>query len=154
MLFLIAAALATTTPPAPALVGKTAWLVASFRQSEWCPAGNVRLDLRTGAYALTNPARRPACADPKLERPARTGTLDPTKLGTVRAAFVQTLGDRLADSACRSGRRDKLVISNGGPQILVVANGAEAWSAPDDLSCWSEPANKLHRLLSEIFQSG
>ena len=153
MLLLFAAAATAAAQPAPAQLGETAWLLATVGQSEWCPAGNVRMDLRTGSYVLTVPARLPKCTDPELERPIRAGTLDPAALAAARDAYLGTIPDGLTDPACKSGRPANLIFDNGGPRILVVANGAAAWSAPDDVSCWSEPAHRLHGLLGKMFRS-
>ena len=145
-------------PPAPPAEAfppdRTAWIFSTVGQSEWCPAGNVRLDLRTGQYAFTATASPATCDEPGLERPVRTGTLDAGDLAAVRAAYSRAQMDGLEQPVCREGGRpERLIISNGGPHILLVASGAITMSAPDDLSCWSEAALALHDLLDEEFAS-
>jgi hypothetical protein len=82
------------------------------------------------------------------------GTLDSKRLAAVREAALRAAGEGLETQACRNGRRgETIVISNGGPQILVLATGAAAQSASDDLGCWSASAYALHGLLDDIFPS-
>jgi len=155
MLSLLAALLAASQPaPAPDLpaLGRTAWVFATVDESEWCPAGNVRVDLRTGSYSHTPTASRPVCIDRRLERPVSTGRLDAARLVAVRAAYLRAVADGLDHPACRDGGRPQtIVISNAGPRILVLATGARTVSPPDDLSCWSDAANALHELLRQTF---
>ncbi|HST36271.1 MAG TPA: hypothetical protein VLK25_06545 [Allosphingosinicella sp.] len=140
-------------PPADgAGLGRTAWIVATVGHSEWCPAGNVRLDLSTGRYRFTAGVRRPACTDESLERPVRVGTLGAGPLATIRAAFLRVLDEDVMDSACRDGSpQDHVVISNGGTPVLVLTTGALTVSTPDDLTCWSPAANALHDTLERTF---
>ncbi|HEY0130480.1 MAG TPA: hypothetical protein VGB57_03675 [Allosphingosinicella sp.] len=155
MLSILAALLASSEPAQPArpqLPGRPAWVVATVAQSEWCPEGDVRLDLRTGEYALTPRAPRRKCEDVRLERPVKTGILDPKRLVALRAVASRAASEGLESQACRNGERpDKVVVSNGGPQILVLATGATTASAPDDLSCWTEAAEALYHLLDQSF---
>ena len=154
---LLAAFIAAGQPAPPAEAfgpGRTAWIFSTVGQSEWCPAGNVRLDLRTGEYAFTATAAREVCYDSDLERPVTTGTLGADDLAAVRAAYSLAQADGLEQPVCRDGGRpERLIISNGGPHILLVASGAITMSAPDDLSCWSDAALALHDLLDEEFAS-
>lgn len=148
-----AAAVQPLPSPDPA-IGRTAWVLSTIEQSEWCPAGNVRLDLRTGRYVLTPRAPRQVCNQASLERPVRTGSLAGKRLSQARAAYLRVLREGLTDPACRDGGRpDRVVVSNGGPQILVVARGAGMASAPDDLSCWSPSAEALQNMLDQMFRS-
>ena len=134
--------------------GGTAWLVATVGHSEWCPAGNVRLDLETGDYAFTARAPRGRCGESGLERPVIRGRLDGTGLAYLRAAFDRALADGLEDPACRSGvHPERTIISNAGTPILVLTNGAVSRAAPDDLSCWSGAANVLHDALDRAFDA-
>lgn len=157
MLSLLAAALAAGQPgPSadPDFPHRTAWIVATVGHSEWCPAGNVRLDLVSGRYALTPRASRRVCDEAGLERPVTEGRLDADRLAAVRAAYRRVLAEGLESPACADGGRpERLVISNGGPQILLLATGAETGLAPDDLSCWSDAAFALHDALDEAFES-
>lgn len=139
-------------PPKAGVPGRPAWVLATVGQSEWCPAGNVRLDLRTGRYALTVKAPRLDCGKASLERPVKMGSLDSGRLEAIRKASSRAAVAGLEAPACRNGGRpETIVVSNGGTQILVLATGAAIASAPDELGCWSNAATALHRLLDETF---
>lgn len=140
-------------PADPAFPGGSEWIVATIAHSEWCPAGNVRLDLRSGRYALTARASRRVCGRSGLERPVVAGRLRSRNLEAIRAAYARAVAEGLERRECRDGGKDPdhIVISNGGPQILVVATGAAQEAAPDDLSCWSEAAIELQGLLDDSF---
>jgi hypothetical protein len=130
----------------------TAVVFGTVGQSEWCPAGSVRVDLRTGGYALTAKAPREVCQDPDLERPVVEGTLDAARLRALQRAFQRTISDGL--DACRGGRRpDDIIVSNGGLHILLVTDGRATDAAPGDLSCWTEAAWAMHNLLAATFPS-
>jgi hypothetical protein len=153
---LLAALLAATqAPPSPtaAVLGGTAQVFSTVGHSEWCPAGNVTLDLRTGRYALTPTAPRRVCENVGLERPVRKGRLAGRRLTAVRAAYLRVLSEGLESPVCQAGRRpqDYIVVSNGGTPILVVTSGRGSLSAPDELTCWSEAASGLHDILDEAF---
>ena len=155
---LLIAAMLMTGAPASAqtaegpAVGRTAWLFSTVGHSEWCPAGNVTVDLRTGRYSLTKRAARRVCGQPMLERPVTKGTLDGRRLTSVRAAYMRVLTDGLESEVCREGRRpDTIVISNGGTPTLLLVTGAFTATAPDNLACWSDAANTLHDVLDHIF---
>jgi hypothetical protein len=114
----------------------------------------VRLDLRTGQYAFTARAPRSVCNQARHERPVRTGRLDAGRLAAVRIAYSQVLTDGFISPACQNGRRpDTIVVDNGGTPILVVTTGAWSQTPPDDLSCWSEAANRLQHVLDSTFRS-
>jgi len=136
--------------PADFAAGRTATIFATIDRSEWCPAGNVRLDLVTGRFALTSGASRDVCQTKDLQRPVRDGQLDEAQLGALRTAYshAQELGLTL----CAGGKRpDRIVFSNGGPSILVLTNGAQTTAAPDDLACWTDAAIGLDRTLQQTF---
>ena len=157
-MFPLLVSLLLAAQPAPAAEaaasGRTQWLFATVGQSEWCPAGNVRLDLRTGRYAFTARAPRRTCHAPGLERPIVTGRLTGARLAAIRAAAAPIWREGLDDPACRDGRRpQRIVVSNGGTQVLVMTDGRGTLSAPDDLSCWSAAAYDLHARLDEAFRS-
>src|SRR4051812_5542306 len=152
----ILAALLAASGPAPAahapVPGRTAWIVATVEQSEWCPAGNVRLDLGTGRYQATAGAPRNICRDPRLERPVRVGVLEGRGLARVRAAYLRALAEGLEQQIClNGGQPDQIVISNAGTPVLLVTDGARTRSAPRDLSCWTEAAGALHAVLEDLF---
>lgn len=145
-------ACASAAPPMVIDHRRTAVILGTVGQSEWCPAGSVRLDLATGEYALTARAPRAVCQDLDLERPIVEGRLDASRLHALRQAFQRATTDGLND--CRGGRRpDEIIISNGGPHVLVVTHGRANDAAPTELSCWTEAAWALHHLLDETFPS-
>jgi hypothetical protein len=158
-MLLIAATLLAASQPASELngqpLGQTAQIFSTVGHSEFCPAGNVRLDLRTGQYAFTARAPRRVCNNMRLERPSTTGTLDAQRLAALRAAFQRVLNEGISSVACREGRRprDIIMITNGGIPILVLTTGSETMSASTDLICWSDAANSLHAALEEAFPS-
>jgi hypothetical protein len=153
---LLAALLSAGQPASPADaagLGRTAWVFATVEHSEWCPAGNVRLDLRTGRYALTHRAARLVCNKAGLERPVITGRLAGNRLAAARTAYRAAVEGGLTSPECRNGGRPKMiVITNAGPQMLVVATGRFTVAPPEDLSCWSEAAYALQRTLEEAFR--
>jgi hypothetical protein len=131
---------------------RTEWIFATVGQSEWCPAGNVRVDLTTGHYVLTSRAPRGVCNDPGLQRSTHEGTLNANKIALIREAYRRVLKERLQDSACDAGGRPtQIVIDNGGPHILIVSTGAMTVAAPSNLSCWTNAAFGLHDLLAHTF---
>jgi hypothetical protein len=151
-------ALAAAAQPAPAqptpTIGRTAWVFSTIDNSEWCPAGNVRLDLRTGRYELTHGASRLVCGDRNLQRPVTSGTLAAPRLADLRAAYLRVLSEGLEDPVCRDGGRPaRIVIGNGGKTILVVASGSRTVSPPENRSCWSEAATALHNQLGRQFRT-
>jgi hypothetical protein len=134
-------------------VGRTAWLVATVGHSEWCPAGNVRLDLRTGGYAFTARAERRFCGKAGLEHRGM-GRLRAGRLAAVRTAYLRVLTEGVESRSCRDGRGpERLILSNGGTPILLVADGKTMVSAPDNEGCWSSAATALHELLDDTFHS-
>lgn len=131
---------------------RTRWVFSTVQHSEWCPAGNVWLDLRTGTYELTQRAPREACDDEQLERPKRRGQLKPSDFELVRSAFALAENEGLESPVClEGGKPDYMVVSNGGPRTLVLTTGARTESAPSSLGCWSEPAMAIHDLLNHVF---
>jgi len=134
---------------------RSGWIVATIDHSEWCPAGNVNLDIQTGKYSYTAGAPRAVCYDEGLERPVSKGRLRGEKLNRLRAAFAGANELGLEAAACRDGRTPDytIVVSNGGTPALVLTTGAYTHSAPGELSCWSEAAFKLQRLLDETFNA-
>ncbi len=152
MVSLIAALMLFAAPPPVADPGGTAVVFGTVSQSEWCPAGNVRVDLRTGDYAFTARAPREVCNDENLERPVSEGRLGGPKLRALRQAFERAFREGL--DRCRDGRElDEVVISNGGPHILVLTDGRSTGAAPTDLSCWTDAAWALHHQLDDTFPS-
>ncbi|NYT42414.1 hypothetical protein HZY97_16700 [Sphingomonas sp. R-74633] len=134
-------------PAAP----QTATVFATVGHSEWCPAGNVQIDLVTGDYTLTPRAARSACQDPKLVRPVLRGRVDAGQLSAIRDAYRQVDAEGL--DACRGGLPTEIVVSNGGTPIMVVTNGVGTRAAPEQYSCWNKAAFALHRAIDAPFQS-
>ena len=136
----------------PVALGPTAWIFATIAHSEWCPAGNVRLDMRNGEYMLTARAPRRICHDASLERPVTFGRLPRERLTALRADYREALAHGLVNPDCRAGKQStKVVISNGGTPVLVLTNGQRTLSAPDELSCWSVAADTLQKALDREF---
>ena len=152
LMMLAASACASSNPTSIDDETRTAVIFGTIGQSEWCPAGNVRVDLETGRYVLTARASRDVCQNADLERPTAEGTLNAAKVRTLRRAFQRaTLGGL---DGCRGGQRlrqDEIVISNGGLHVLVVTDGHHTGAAPTDLSCWTDAAWVLHRILDDTF---
>lgn len=143
-------ACASATPYTVVDQRRTAVVVGTVNQSEWCPAGNVRVDLETGDYAYTAGAPRAVCQDLDLERPIVKGQLNASQVRVLDQAFQRAITDGL--NACRAGQRPKdFIFSNGGLAVLVVNNGRAMDAAPSDLSCWTEAAWALHNLLQATF---
>lgn len=155
MLPLFAAFIAAAQPaPAsrPLEIGRTAWVFSTIAHSEWCPAGNVMLDLRTGQYTLTARAPRRICNDVGLERPSTRGRLTGPSLEALRAAYDLAMIQGLENPDCQPSKRlNKFVISNGGTPVLVLTSGRGTLSAPGELSCWSDAADALHNELDHAF---
>lgn len=127
-------------------------IFSTVGHSEWCPAGTVYLDLRTGRYSLMPRAERSTCHKADVGRRIREGTLTAVQLRAVRKAqeAVQTEGMTL--KACREGREPpNLVISNGGRVTLVVSGGTSTEAAPEELGCWTHAAEDLHNALERTF---
>ncbi len=129
-----------------------ATIFSTIGHSEWCPAGNVRLELGTGAYVLTPRASRRVCGKPDLVRPTAKGRLDVERRARVQQAYRRAQAEGLND--CRDGRRPtRIIVMNSGTPILLLTSGARTTAAPDEHSCWSEAALDLQRTLDEIFRS-
>jgi hypothetical protein len=143
-----------SAPSNPDGLGHSAWVFATVEHSEWCPAGNVRLDLQTGRYAFTAGAPHSICHGAGLERPVTTGRLAADRLAAIRAAAARARTEGFVHPSCRGGpRRDEIVVNNAGRPILVLTNGAGTASAPEMWSCWSTAASALYALLDDTFRS-
>jgi hypothetical protein len=129
-----------------------ATIFSTIEHSEWCPAGNVRLELGTGEYVLTPRASRRVCANPDLVRPTATGRLGEERLAAVRQAYRRVQAEGLND--CRDGRRpQRIIVMNSGTPILVLTSGARTTAAPDEHSCWTGAALALQSSIDDIFRS-
>lgn len=130
--------------------GRTAIIFSTIEHSEWCPAGNVRIDLVTGEFALTPRAPREVCQNAGLERSSKSGRLDTARLEEVRRAYLNAQSAGL-DICIDDFIPESIIVSNGGTPILALTSGAYTLAAPEKLQCWSDEANKLDRTLNEIF---
>lgn len=147
------AALVQPVPSPTAGAGPMARIFATVGHSEFCPAGNVTLDVTTGRYELTPRAPRRNCDEPTLERPARTGILDGERLHAVRSAYARVLSEGLEVAGCtQNPPREVIIVANGGVPILIVTTGQLAASAPDNRICWSVAANALHLAVDRAFE--
>jgi hypothetical protein len=143
--------LAAGPTPHPAPDG---WIFSTVGHSEWCPAGNVQLDVGTGDYRFTPRAARRICHDVSLRRPTRSGRLRGQALSSLRTAYERARAQGLVSARCEGSASTRpFVVSNGGTPVLVVTDGARTRSAPDELGCWSDAANALLGVLERTFPS-
>ena len=148
---ILAAAAQLSAPPLPAPFRGTARIFATIGHSEWCPAGNVHLDLATGGYAFTPRASRRICEAEGIERPVSSGTLRRSILAQVRAAYLGVLSEGFEKDPCRDGPDAEIIISNGGTPVVLITTGAFTLAAPQDLTCWNRAAHRLHDALDDAF---
>ena len=142
----------TTGPTINTAGTRTESVFATVGHSEWCPAGNVLVDLATGHFDHTPTAPRPTCADATIKRPVQSGTLAPSDLSKLRAAFQRGQSEGLQSEECRTGKPiENIIVSNGGRPVLLLNDGRSTAIAPEDPSCWSAAASNLHNLLDELF---
>jgi hypothetical protein len=137
-LLAIEPAAAQSTPAAGAVF-------AMIDDNEWCPGGSVYLDLESGAFMLYPRLARPACGDRKSSAGVEKGTLDVPTLRRLRAASAEARRVGLKREQC------DLVISNGGPQAVVITAPGFSEATPDELGCWSKEATALYDKLFEAF---
>lgn len=155
MFLLIAALIASPEPSALKAehFGRTARIFSTVGHSEFCPPGNVTLDVRNGRYALTRTAPRSVCDDVTLERPQQRGRLAGAKLAKIQTAYQRVLNEGFASQRCRDrSPSGEIFINNGGTPVLVLTTGRATGSAPDALSCWNGAAKALHNLLEATFR--
>jgi hypothetical protein len=124
-------------------------IVSTVAKSEWTPAGEVRLDLRTGRYDLRHaPSRLAPQAPVRITR----GRLGSSELRPLRDAAAAARAEGLIHQACRDGGPPpQIVISNGGPEYLALSRSGERLEAHRDLGCWTEAAQYLEQLLEATF---
>lgn len=154
MIPLLVALLAVAQPLSPSLeTVRSGLIISTLGHSEWCPPGNVRLDLDTGRYLLLPRAPRPTCSERGVETPARQGSLARADLDRVRTAALRVQSEGILNPECRAGGKPRsLVMTNGGvPQLVLSTNKGVTW-APRDLGCWSEAGFALHDTLDAAFQ--
>ena len=127
----------------------TATIFATIDRSEWCPAGNVRVDLVTGRFALSSGAPRDVCKMKGFERPIKDGKLDDAELSMLQKAYTSAQEQGL--NLCIDGKPpENIIVSNGGPALLVLTDSART-AAPDNLSCWTVAATGLAQTLEQLF---
>jgi hypothetical protein len=120
-------------------------LFALMDKNEWCPAGSVYVDLRTGAFLLRPRLQRPACQDPKSQAPVERGRLDQASLLELRSASAKAREAGLARKICL------LRLSNGGPEALTIFAPGLSATTPENEGCWSDEATALHDRLYRLF---
>lgn len=125
--------------------GNSAVVFALMDKNEWCPGGTVNIDLSTGTFMLLPRQKRPACKEPKTQRVVERGKLGQKLLIELRSAYGKARQAGLAQESCG------LVVSNGGPESLVVAGPAFAATTPENEGCWSKEAKALHSKLFQLF---
>ena len=138
-------ALLTGYPSAAQAPTDSGALFALLDENEWCPGGSVHLDLATGSFSLYPRPARAVCADPETRADVEQGRLDVAQLRIIRSAYREV---RRAGLRCD---RCDLVVSNGGPQTLVVTAPGFSGVTPENEGCWTEEATKLHAALFKIF---
>ena len=122
---------------------ESAAVFALIDSNEWCPGGSVFLDLRTGAFMLYPRLARRACQGRTVQ--VEHGTITSAELQRLRSTYaeVSRAGLRRADCA--------LVISNGGPQAVVITAPGFSGGTPENLGCWSAEAHSLYEDLLQVF---
>lgn len=149
-LFILATAQLTGAANTDGL-GASSLIMATVGHSEWCPAGDVRLELGSGRYLLTPRAPRATCNDPGLKRPTRRGALARPDLDRLRAAALRAQTEGMLNPDCRDGGKpQELVISNGGAPRLVLSTERGLFWASENLGCWSKAGRDLHKVLDEV----
>jgi hypothetical protein len=133
--------------------GRPDSVFATVGHSEWCPSGHVRLDLDSGLYTLRAPSSWRVCRRPPFRSRIRQAVLAADQMAAVRAAYRNAVAEGLDNPACRNGLRrpDEVVIGNGGIPALRLTSRGQTLSPPRDLTCWSEAARHLHRVLGNMF---
>jgi hypothetical protein len=142
---LIAALPLPAAQPAIAEGAGSGAVFAVMGRNEWCPSGSVYLDLQTGAFMLYPRLTRSACSDRTAPSPVERGTLPLAELRRVRSAYQEARRVGLSREKC------EVVISNGGPQMVVITAPGFSARTPEQDGCWSEGANRLHAVLFQVF---
>jgi len=127
-------------------------VTADVMRSEWTPPMQLTLDLDSWRYVIALPKEPWPESRPKPK--PRSGTLGATELKEVRAAVQAAIADGLADKACLTTppkERQWIVISNGGPNRIVIDAGNATLIAPSELECRTPAAERLYNRLEETF---
>lgn len=123
----------------------SAAVFALIDKNEWCPGGSVYVDLQTGSFMLYPRLDRPACKEAKMQTAVEQGKLSAAPLQDLRSAYGEARRAGLQRKVC------DLVVSNGGPEALVMTGSAFAATAHPNEGCWSEEAQALHNKLFTLF---
>lgn len=118
---------------------------ALIDRNEWCPGGSVYLDLESGSFLLYPRQPRPACADLNSTPAVERGSVAGEDLRILRAAHLEARRAGLEKENC------ELVVSNGGPEALVITGPAFSAITPENEGCWSDEATALHNELFRVF---
>ncbi len=120
-------------------------IFALLDKNEWCPGGSVFLDLNSGSYVLHPRLERSACADNSTVAVIEKGRVSGQVLKRVRSEFADASRLGLRKNECQ------IVISNGGPEILVLSSPVFSDITPENEGCWSAEAVILHQTLFDLF---
>lgn len=131
--------------PLYAQEGGSAVVFALIDKNEWCPGGSVYVDLDTGSFMLSPRLQRFACENPKARSRIERGTLSQKQLLELRSAYSEARQAGLGRKSC------ELVISNGGPEALIINGPAFSAATPQNEGCRSEEAKALHGKLFRMF---
>jgi len=118
---------------------------ALIDKNEWCAGGSVYLDLQTGSFMLYPRLTRFACQISKAQAPVEQGTVGKAPLQALRSAYVEARRAGLERKDC------KIIVSNGGPESLVITGPDFSRYTPANEGCWSEEATALHNKLFQMF---
>lgn len=138
---------------APAHFAKSS-VTATVGWSEWCPPGIVTVDLDDGSFRWLQQLPRQACKA-ATSLPDLRGKLPAKGLGAIRDAVRTARTDGLSRQECTNGKpSERIVLSNAAaPYLLTIVEARSGSSAPGDLSCWSDAAFKLQRLMDATFST-
>lgn len=111
------------------------FLVASINHSEWHNPDFVSINLESGDIRLSSHS-------------------GPVRYGRVSRAALDEIGNLvsaakiagLADPECVStprGKRERIIVSNGGRELLRLRQKGADLVAPEDLECWTSEARSL-----------
>jgi hypothetical protein len=144
--FALAAVAFTAAPPLAARQDNyRAAVFALIDANEWCPGGSVYLDLETGAFMRHPRPIRADCRDAGDRAPVEQGRLADSDLRRLRAAYLEARRVGLRREEC------SLIVTNGGPEALAITAPGFSAVTPDNMGCWSDAAEGLHRELFELF---
>jgi hypothetical protein len=119
-------------------------------QSEWAEPGQVTVDLDSGDYRFTPSAsKRPSPAG----NVPLSGTVAADLLAELNALVSTASAQGLVDMQCAAidrSERTGIVVSNGGPHRVAIAQDGSNVSSHPDLECWTVAARALHSKLQAV----